>query len=52
MDKVPATDLAAFLSGGDRAAVVSEFRDACGLICFVVVCGHDLPERLLDRAFA
>jgi isopenicillin N synthase-like dioxygenase len=52
MDKVPAMDLAAFLSSGDRAAVVSELRDEYERICFVVVCGHDLPERLLDRAFA
>jgi isopenicillin N synthase-like dioxygenase len=52
MDKVPAIDLAAFLSGGDHAAVVKEFRDACERIGFVVVYGHGLPERLLDRAFA
>jgi isopenicillin N synthase-like dioxygenase len=52
MDKVPAIDLAPFLSGGDRAAVVREFRDACEQIGFVVVCGHGLPARLIDSAFA
>jgi isopenicillin N synthase-like dioxygenase len=51
MDKVPAIDLTPFLSGGDRAAIVREFRDACEQIGFVVVCGHGLPARLIDSAF-
>jgi isopenicillin N synthase-like dioxygenase len=52
MNRVPAIDLAPFLSGHDRAAVVRDFRAACEQIGFVVVCGHGLPEDLLDRAFA
>ena len=52
MDKVPAIDLAPFLSGGDRAAVVRDFRAACEQIGFVVVCGHGLPDRLVEHAFA
>ncbi len=51
-EPVPAIDLAPFLSGRDKAAVVSEFRAACQQIGFVVVCGHGLPEGLIDRAFA
>ena len=52
MDQVPAIDLAPFLSGRESAAVVRDFRAACEQIGFVVVCGHGLPEQLLDRAFA
>ncbi len=52
MDRIPAIDLAPFLAGRDRAAVVRDFRAACERIGFVVVCGHGLPEPLLDRAFA
>ncbi len=52
MDQVPAIDLAPFLSGHDKTAVVRELRAACERIGFVVVCGHGLPERLVDRAFA
>lgn len=52
MHKVPVIDLAPFLSGHDRDAVVSQFRAACEQIGFVVVCGHGLPERLLGDAFA
>ncbi len=52
MDRVPAIDLAPFLSGRDRDGVVMAFREACEQIGFVVVCGHGLSEQLLDRAFA
>ena len=52
MDRIPAIDLGPFLSGGDRASVVEAFRDVCEQIGFVVVCGHGLPDTLLDRAFA
>jgi isopenicillin N synthase-like dioxygenase len=52
MDQVPAIDLAPFLSGHDRATVVRELRTACEQIGFIVICGHGLPERLVDRAFA
>jgi len=52
MGQVPAIDLAAFLSGRDQATAVREFRTACEQIGFVVICGHGLPQRLIDRAFA
>ena len=52
MDRIPAIDLAPFLSGDDRASVVDAFRIACEQIGFVVVCGHGLPDKLLARAFA
>lgn len=51
MDRVPAIDLAPFLSGRDRDAVVRPFRDACERIGFVVISGHGLPDSLLPRAF-
>ncbi len=52
MDRVPAIDLAPFLSGRGRDAVVDDFRDACARIGFVVVSGHGLPDGLLAEAFA
>jgi isopenicillin N synthase-like dioxygenase len=51
MNRVPAIDLAPFLSGRDREAVVRDFRVACEQIGFVVVRGHGLPEQLLASAF-
>ena len=52
MDQVPAIDLAPFLSRRDPTGVASEFRAACEEIGFVVICGHGLPQQLIDRAFA
>ena len=51
MNRIPAIDLAPFLSGGDRTSVVEAVRTACEQIGFVVVRGHGLPDTLLDRAF-
>jgi len=52
MDRVPAINLAPFLSRRDPDAVVRGLRDACERIGFVVISGHGLPNALLPRAFA